>query len=184
VAQRACGCRRTIRRNARHAHPRSALRRRVFYLYQDDDFEAITRSRPIQHWNLIPHHEDEGQLLLAGCIFPWHAQRGGRPLPDAVDQRRADRGFQSAWFYLAQVWYARGIWTRPNRPCARSGKCRLSSGQKDHLFANVLMYQGKFDEPSGCCDLERARPLRPPMQGSTSEFALVRPEKAADADPS
>ena len=41
----------------------------LFYFYQDEDFEAITRLTAYQQWNLIPHHEDEGQLLLGGLYL-------------------------------------------------------------------------------------------------------------------
>jgi len=41
----------------------------LFYFYQDDDFEAITRLGAYQHWNLVPHHEAEGQLLLGGLYL-------------------------------------------------------------------------------------------------------------------
>ena len=51
-----------------------------------------------------------------------------------------------AWFYLAQVWYARGYLDKAERRCA-SIQGKLSpelEAQKDHLFANVLMNEGKF----------------------------------------
>ena len=42
----------------------------LFYFYQDDDFEAITRLTAYQHWNLIPHHEEEASCCSAACICP------------------------------------------------------------------------------------------------------------------
>src|SRR6202000_981111 len=53
-----------------------------------------------------------------------------------------------AWFYLAQVWYARGYLDKAEE-ALRKIQGKLSpqlEDQKQHLFANVLMNQGKFDE--------------------------------------
>src|SRR5579871_4642680 len=121
----------------------------LFYLYQDDDFEAITRLTAYQHWNLIPHHEDEGQLLLGGLYLSlgMHNEAGDRfqtlltrDVPTGVRNR--------AWFYLAQVWYARGYLDKAEEALRRiQGKMSPDmEAQKEHLFANVLMYEGKFDE--------------------------------------
>src|SRR6202050_3545115 len=60
----------------------------LFYVYTDDDFEAITRLNAYEHWNLLPHHEPEAQLLLGGLYLSLglHNEAGGRlaqtPHPD------------------------------------------------------------------------------------------------------
>src|SRR5882757_11279426 len=81
----------------------------LFYFYQDDDFEALTRLTAYQHWNLVSHHEAEGQLLLGGLYLSlgMHNEAGERfqaLLTDDVPTGVRNR----AWFYVAQVWYARG----------------------------------------------------------------------------
>jgi lipopolysaccharide biosynthesis regulator YciM len=121
----------------------------LFYFYQEDDFEALTRLLAYQQWNLIPHHEDEGQLLLGGLYLSLglYNEAGERfqvlltqDVPSGVRNR--------AWFYLAQVWYARGYLDKAEE-ALRKIQGKLSpqlEDQKQHLFANVLMNQGKFDE--------------------------------------
>jgi tetratricopeptide (TPR) repeat protein len=121
----------------------------LFYFYQEEDFEAITRLTAYQHWNLIPHHEEEGQLLLGGLYLSlgMHNEAGERfqslltpDVPTGVRNR--------AWYYLAQVWYARGYLDKAEE-ALRKIQGKLSpelEAQKEHLFANVLMYEGKYDE--------------------------------------
>src|SRR5690349_549608 len=41
----------------------------LFYFYQDDDFEAITRLNAYEQWGLLSHHHDESQLLLGGLYL-------------------------------------------------------------------------------------------------------------------
>src|SRR6266852_1232365 len=109
----------------------------LFYLYQDDDFEAITRLTAYQHWNLIPHHEDEGQLLLGGLYLSlgMHNEAGERfqtlltqDVPTGVRNR--------AWFYLAQIWYARGYLDKSAEALQKING-RMSAeleAQREHLY--------------------------------------------------
>jgi hypothetical protein len=158
----------------------------LFYLYQGDDFEAITRLTAYQHWNLIPHHEDEGQLLLGGLYLSlgMHNEAGERfqalltqDVPTGVRNR--------AWFYLAQVWYARGYLDKAEDALRRvQGKLSPElEAQKDHLFANVLMYQGKFDEAIRLLVLWKGSPTWSAYARFNLGVALVRQKRLADADP-
>src|SRR5215467_13805218 len=159
----------------------------LFYYFQDDDFEAITRLTAYQHWNLVPHHEDEGQLLLGGLYLSlgMHNEAGQRfqtlltkDVPTGVRNR--------AWFYLAQVWYARGYLDKAEE-ALRKIQGRLSpelEAEKEHLFANVLMHEGKFDDAIAVLSAWRG-----PQQDWTAYarfnlgVALVRENRLADADP-
>lgn len=41
----------------------------LFYFYQDDNFEAITRLNAYEQWQRLPHHSAEAQLLLGGLYL-------------------------------------------------------------------------------------------------------------------
>ncbi|MBS0420519.1 MAG: tetratricopeptide repeat protein [Proteobacteria bacterium] len=158
----------------------------LFYLYQDEDFEAITRLTAYQHWNLIPHHEEEGQLLLGGLYLSlgMHNEAGERfqslltkDVPTGVRNR--------AWFYLAQVWYARGYLDKAE-DSLRKIQGKLSpelEAQKDHLFANVLMYEGKFDEAIRLLEAWKGSPTWSAYARFNLGVALVRQKRLADAEP-
>jgi hypothetical protein len=158
----------------------------LFYLYQGDDFEAITRLTAYQQWNLIPHHEDEGQLLLGGLYLSlgMHNEAGERfqtlltkDVPTGVRNR--------AWFYLAEVWYARGYLDKAEDALRRiQGKLSPElEAQKDHLFANVLMYQGKFDEAIRQLVMWKGSPSWSAYARFNLGVALVRQKRLPDADP-
>jgi tetratricopeptide (TPR) repeat protein len=158
----------------------------LFYYYQDDDFEAITRLTAYQHWKLIPHHEEEGQLLLGGLFLSlgMHNEAGDRfqtlltqDVPTGVRNR--------AWFYLAQVWYARGYLDKAEE-ALRKIQGKLSpelEAQKDHLFANVLMYEGKFDEAIRLLVSWKGSPTWSAYARFNLGVALVRQKRLADAEP-
>ncbi len=158
----------------------------LFYFYQDEDFEALTRLTAYQHWNLVSHHEAESQLLLGGLYLSlgMHNEAGERfqtLLTDDVPTGVRNR----AWFYLAQVWYARGYLDKAEEALRKvNGKMSPAlEAEKEHLFANVLMHQGKFDE---------AVRLLTGLHGSQAwsayarfnlGVALVRQNRLADAEP-
>jgi hypothetical protein len=157
----------------------------LFYYYQDEDFEAITRLTAYQHWKLIPHHEEEGELLLGGLYLSlgMHNEAGERfqtlltkDVPTGVRNR--------AWFYLAQVWYARGYLDKAEE-ALRKIQGKLSpelEAQKDHLFANVLMYEGKFDEAIHLLVSWKGSPTWSAYARFNLGVALVRQKRLADAE--
>jgi len=158
----------------------------LFYYYQDEDFEAITRLTAYQHWNLISHHQEEGELLLGGLYLSlgMHNEAGDRfqtlltkDVPTGVRNR--------AWFYLAQVWYARGYLDKAEE-ALRKIQGKLSpelEAQKAHLFANVLMYEGKFDEAVRLLVSWKGSPTWSAYARFNLGVALVRQKRLADAEP-
>ncbi len=158
----------------------------LFYFYQDEDFEAITRLNAYEHWNLLPHHSAESQLLLGGLYLSLglHNEAGARfeklltpDVPEGVRNR--------AWFYLAQVWYARGYLERAEQ-AIRQVRGRLPTAleaEKQHLLANILLRQGRFEEA-----VQLLKGWRGPADWMAyAQFnlgvALVRETKLAEADP-
>jgi len=158
----------------------------LFYFYQGEDFEAITRLTSYQHWNLVPHHEDEAQLLLGGLYLSlgMHNEAGERfqtlltqDVPTGVRNR--------AWFYLAQVWYARGYLDKAEEALRKiSGKLSAElEAEKEHLFANVLMHQGRFDEAIHLLENWHGAQDWTAYARFNIGVALVRSNRLADADP-
>jgi len=157
----------------------------LFYFYQDDDFEALTRLTAYEQWNRIPHHEEEAQLLLGGLYLSlgMHNEAGERfqslltqDVPTGVRNR--------AWYYLAQVWYARGYLDKAEE-ALRKVQGKLSpelQSQKEHLFANVLMHRGKFDEAIQLLSTQKGAPAWTAYARFNLGVALVRTHRLSDAD--
>jgi hypothetical protein len=158
----------------------------LFYFYQDDDFEAITRLNAYEQWGLMPHHSAESQLLLGGLYLSLglHNEAGARfeklltpETPEGVRNR--------AWFYLAKVWYARGYLERAEQ-AIKQVKGRLPTAleaEKQHLYANILLRLGRFDEAVALLKNWKG----PADWMAYAQFnlgvALIREGKLAEADP-
>lgn len=158
----------------------------LFYYYQNDDFEALTRLLAYDHWQRMPHHKDEAQLLIGGLYLSlgMHNEAGERfqrlltlDVPTGVRNR--------AWFYLAQIWYARGYLDRADA-ALRKINGRMSpdlEAQKELLFGNVLMHEGRFDEAIRLLSGWRGGPVWSAYARFNLGVALVRQNRLSDADP-
>src|SRR3989440_8533248 len=162
----------------------------LFYFYQDDDFAALTRLLAYEHWGRVPHHAEEAQLLEGGLYLTlgMHNEAGERferllinDVPTGVRNR--------AWFYLAQVWYAGGYLEKADA-ALRKVNGRMSpelEAQKELLFGNVLMHEGRYDEAirmlSQWREPEGLRRIWSGYARFNLGVALVRNGRLADADP-
>jgi hypothetical protein len=158
----------------------------LFYFYQDEDFAALTRLLAYEHWSRVPHHAEEAQLLEGGLYLSlgMHNEAGERfqrlltnDVPTGVRNR--------AWFYLAQVWYARGYLDRADA-ALRKVNGRMSpelEAQKELLFGNVLMHEGHYDEAIRLLSGWRGPQIWSAYARFNLGVALVRNGRLADADP-
>src|SRR5688572_8280882 len=132
----------------------------LFYYYQGQDFDAITRLQAYRQWNRMPHHDAEVDLLLGGLYLSLglHNEAGERfetlltqSVPEGVRNR--------AWFYLGKIWYARGYLDRSERAIMEV-QGRLTpdlEAERMHLLSNILLRQQRFDEAIALLNSWRGR---------------------------
>ena len=158
----------------------------LFHFYAGEEFEALTRLEAYEHWQRMPHHEQDAALLAGGLYLTlgMHNEAGKRfesLLTDKVPAPVRNR----AWFYLAKVWYARGYYDRSEASLGRiEGELAPAlEAERQHLLVNVLMRQNRFDEAA----TRLASWQGPPDWMAYARFnlgvALVRQNRLADADP-
>lgn len=158
----------------------------LFRFYSGDTWGALTALEAYEHWQRMPHNEQDAQLL-AGSLYltlGMHNEAGRRfasLLTDKVPAQLRNR----AWFYLAKVWYARGYFDRSEESLSHiSGELAPDlEAERQHLLVNVLMRQQRFDEAAA----RLAHWQGPPDWMAYARFnlgvALVRQNRLAEADP-
>ena len=158
----------------------------LFYFYQGEDFEAITRLNAYDHWNRLPHHEPQAQLLLGGLYLALglHNEAGARF--EKLLTKDVPVGVRNtAWYYLAQIWYARGYLDRADQALSHvEGKLPGDlEYERAHLTANVLLRQGRFDDAARLLQNWKG----PADWSAYARFnlgvALVRQNRLDEADP-
>jgi lipopolysaccharide biosynthesis regulator YciM len=157
----------------------------LFLYYQQDDFEALTRLLAYQHWNQLPHHELDSQLLLGSLylslgLYNEAGERFSRLLTPNVPLGVRNR----AWFYLGQIWYARGYLDKAI-DALRQVQGQLPAqqeAQKIHLLANALLRQGHFDEAIALLKAFNGPPDWLAFAQFNLGVALVRQQRLPEAD--
>jgi tetratricopeptide (TPR) repeat protein len=162
----------------------------LFLYFQNDDlhdFEALKRLLAYEQWGRLPHDKDDAELL-AGSLYlqlGMHNEAGERfqrlltnEVPTGVRNK--------AWLYLGQIWYTRGYLDKADAALRKinGGMSPALEPQKELLFGNVLMHEGKMDE---------AISLLSGWRGGVEPYsayarfnlgvALVRSQRLSDADP-
>ena len=158
----------------------------LFQFYAGEDFEALTRLEAYEHWQRMPHHQQDASLLAGGLYLSlgMHNEAGKRfetLLTDKVPAAVRNR----AWFYLAKVWYARGYYDRSEQSLGHiSGELVPSlEAERQHLLVNVMMRQNRFDEAAARLKAWNGPPDWMAFARFNLGVALVRQDRMAEADP-
>jgi tetratricopeptide (TPR) repeat protein len=121
----------------------------LFYFYQDDYFDSITRLLAARQLDRIPHTQGEAELLLGGLYLSLgqHVE-AGRIFESLLKQNTSEAVRNRAWFYLGKVWYQRGYLEESERALRQvSNKIdpRINA-ERYMLLAQLMMRQGRYDE--------------------------------------
>jgi hypothetical protein len=156
----------------------------LFYFYQDDYFNALTRLRAAQVKGRVVHHSDEAELLLGGLYLSYgeHLEAG------AIFERllKADAPLSvrnRAWFYLGKVWYQRGYWAQAESALRKvEGELPVQlEAERRNLLAQVLIQQGRFDDAIALLNGWRGPPDWTAFAQFNLGVALVRKGRLDDA---
>jgi hypothetical protein len=156
----------------------------LFQYFIGEDFEALTRLEAYRHWNLMPHHVAEADLLAGGLFLELgiHNEAGrrfetllGANVPATVRDR--------AWFHLGRVWYARGYYDRAVQSLSRieSRFGPETEAEKLHLLANALIHLQRYDDAVRTLDGYRGSAEWVTYAQFNLGVALVRANRLDDA---
>ena len=121
----------------------------LFYFFQDDYFDSITRLLAARQLERIPHTQDEGELLLGGLYLSLgeHVE-AGRIFQTLLNKNTSEIVRNRAWFYLGKVWYQRGYLEESERALRQvSDKIdQRINAERYMLLAQLMMRQGRYDD--------------------------------------
>lgn len=160
----------------------------LFYFYQDDFLQALTRLGAAQDFNRLTHHAVEAELLKGGLYLSLgQHEEAGRIFRALLNDNVPLDVRNRAWFYLAKVWYQRNYLQQAAEALAsiRGALPGTLEPERHLLEAQVLMYLGRYDDAVRV--LERWQPSgnRPDAWSAYAQFnigvALVRTERVDQA---
>jgi tetratricopeptide (TPR) repeat protein len=121
----------------------------LFYFFQDDYFDSITRLLAARQLQRISHNQEEAELLLGGLYLSLgeHVE-AGRIFEALLKKNTSEQVRNRAWFYLGKVWYQRGYLQESERALRQvSDKMdpRINA-ERYMLLAQLMMRQGRYDD--------------------------------------
>src|ERR1700686_389344 len=158
----------------------------LFYFYQDDYFDSITRLLAARQLDRIPHTQGEAELLLGGLYLSLgeHVE-AGRIFEELLNKSTSEAVRNKAWFYLGQGWYQRG-YLEESEPALRQVPDKIDpriSAERYMLLAQLMMRQERYDDAIATLRNWRGAPDWTAYAQFNLGVALVRKDRLADAIP-
>lgn len=119
----------------------------LFYFFQERYFTAVTNLMVSQHFQRLPHHEDEAEVLRGGLFLSYGLHKeAGQIFAQLIDKGAAPAVRDRAWFYLAKIRYQRGLAAEAEKAIGRiAGKLPPDlEEERVLLHANLLMARGEY----------------------------------------
>jgi hypothetical protein len=156
----------------------------LFYFFQDDYFDSITRLLAAQQLDRIPHTQEEAELLLGGLYLSLgeHVE-AGRIFEALLKQNTSEAVRNRAWFYLGKVWYQRGYLEESERALRQvSNKIdpRINA-ERYMLLAQLMMREGRYDDAIAALSNWKGAPDWTAYAQFNLGVALVRRGRLAEA---
>ncbi|HEX4150984.1 MAG TPA: tetratricopeptide repeat protein [Steroidobacteraceae bacterium] len=156
----------------------------LFYFYQDDYFDAITRLLAAQQLDRLPHTEGEAELLLGGLYLSLgeHVE-AGKIFEALLAGKTSERVRNKAWFYLGKVWYQRGYLQESERALNQvSGNIQPRiSAERYMLLAQLMLREGRYDDAIAALSAWHGAPDWTAYAQYNLGVALVRKGRLPDA---
>jgi hypothetical protein len=135
----------------------------LFEFYQSRYFPAITKLEVSQHFQRMPAHADDAEILRGGLLLSYGLhQQAGEVFEGLLARGAAPSVRDRAWYFLAKVRYQRGRVAEASQALARVEHPLPAPLEEDRklLQANVMMALG---------DNAGAAALLGPMTGKRGE---------------
>jgi hypothetical protein len=121
----------------------------LFYFYQDDYFDAITRLLAARELDRLPNTQGEAELLLGGLYLSLgeHVE-AGNIFEKLLNSNVSEAVRNKAWFYLGKVWYQRGYLQESERALRQvSDKIQPRiSAERYMLLAQLMLREERYDD--------------------------------------
>jgi hypothetical protein len=156
----------------------------LFYFYQDDFFDSITRLLAARQLERLPNTQGEAELLLGGLYLSLgeHVE-AGNIFERLLNSNTSEAVRNKAWFYLGKVWYQRGYLEeseRALRQVSEKIQPRISA-ERYMLLAQLMLREDRYDDAIAALSAWHG----PPDWTAYAEFnlgvALVRKGRLPDA---
>jgi len=156
----------------------------LYYFYQDDYFDSITRLLAAQELNRLPNTQGEADLLLGGLYLSLgeHVE-AGKIFEKLLSANTSENVRNKAWFYLGKVWYQRGYLQESERALNKVSdriQPRISA-ERYMLLAQLMLREDRYDDAIAALAAWHGSPDWTAYAQFNLGVALVRKGRLPDA---
>lgn len=119
----------------------------LFFFFQERYFTSVTNLMVSQHFERMPSHADDAEVLRGGLLLSYGLHReAGQIFERLAETTTAPAVRDRAWFYLAKIRYQRGLVSEAKAALDRIGDALPKNFAEERalLHANVLMALGDY----------------------------------------
>jgi len=119
----------------------------LFHFYQEQYFSSVTGLMVSQHFNRVPQHADEAEVLRGGLLLSYGLHReAGEIFAQLIEKGASPAVRDRAWFYLAKIRYQRGFIAEAEAAIGRVEKNLPPDLEEERalLQANLLMARADY----------------------------------------
>jgi tetratricopeptide (TPR) repeat protein len=158
----------------------------LFYFFQDDFFDSITRLLAAQQLDRLPNTQGEAELLLGGLYLSLgeHVE-AGNIFEKLLNANATEAVRNKAWFYLGKVWYQRG-YLQESEHALRQVSDKIQpriSAERYMLLAQLMLRENRYDDAIAALSAWHGPPDWTAYAQFNLGIALVRKGRLPDAIP-
>ena len=119
----------------------------LFYFYQTRYFTAVTNLMVSQHFERLPTHEDDAEILRGGLYLSYGLHKEAGEIFAQLIERGAPPAIRDrAWFYLAKIRYQRGLLAEAEDAVNRITHWLTPELEEERILlkANLLMAREEY----------------------------------------
>jgi Tetratricopeptide repeat len=119
----------------------------LFYFFQQHYFSAVTDLMVSQHFERLPHHVDEAELMRGGLYLSYGMHREAGDIFAKLIEKSAKPAVRDrAWYYLAKIRYQRDLPGPAEEALSHVGSQLPAELEEDRVLlqANLLMARGAY----------------------------------------
>jgi len=118
----------------------------LFNFYQQKYFSSLTGLMVSQHFDRVPQHADEAEILRGGLLLSYGLHReAGEVFAQLIERGAPPPVRDRAWFYLAKIRYQRGFLTEAETAVGRITDQLPPELEEERVLLQAQLYMAKAD---------------------------------------
>jgi tetratricopeptide (TPR) repeat protein len=130
----------------------------LFYFYQARYFTAVTNLMVSQHFERVPHHTDEAEILRGGLFLSYGLHKeAGEIFAQLIEHGAPPPIRDRAWLYLAKIRYQRGLLAQSEEAIDRITHWLTPELEEERILLKANLLMARQDYAGAANELEQVR---------------------------